>query len=158
MSQNSINAVVAGGSVMALFLNSMGNCRFTFKNGKDAVFLNGRYLTNNEGEIKELMEEVALGHPYISTNPDELVVETKFIDPMEAIRAQVIAQYKAEQAAIAAANQDMGTSDQSGKLDVGNTKNVAEAMSGSTSMDGASGVTAAATPTPPTAKIVLGGK
>lgn len=142
-------SLILGGTVMALFTNSMGNCRYTFKNGKDAVFMNGRYLTNNEDEVKELMEECKTS-PFISINPDEPMVETKFIDPMEAIRAQVIAQYKAEQAAIAAATGDYGSTDQETKLTVGTTKDVGGAASGSTSVDGAPVVAA------PTAKIVIG--
>lgn len=139
--------LVAGSTLMAVFLCSLGNSRYTFKNGKDAVFLAGRYLTNNEGEVNELLQEIKEGHPHISvpTNPDDMIVDTKFVDPMEAIRAQVRAELLAEQAAIRNSTADMGTSDQTGKLDVGNTKTVGEAMSGSTSGDGAAGVSAAST-------------
>lgn len=150
-----ITKAAPANTMMAVFLCSLGNSRYTFKNGKDAVFLGGRYLTNNEAEFRELMEEIQTGHPHISVpeNPDDQIVDTKYVDPMEALRASIRADLIAEQAAIRNSKADMGTSDQAEKLNVGTTLSVGEAMSGSTSGDGAAGVTAAGVASAGTAAI-----
>lgn len=124
-------------TIMAVFKNTLNNCTYIFKNGKAAAFLNGEYLTNNEKEIRELMEEVQEGHPHIYVDKENCVRDIKFVDPMEAIRAQVRAELVAEQAAISKGDTDLGNSDKNEKLNVTTTANVASAMSGSTSMDAA---------------------
>ena len=141
-------------TIMALFKNSMGNCTYIFKNGKPAIFQQGRYMTNSEKEIAELMDEVAAGHPHIFVDANEAVIDTKFVDPLEAIRARIRAELIAEQVAIAGGAADYGTSDQTGKLTVGTTTSVAAAMSGSNSGNGSASAMGA--PATGGAKIVAG--
>lgn len=129
-------------TIMALFKNSMGSCVYIFKNGKPANFLQGRYFTNNEAEIEELMDEVKQGHPHIYIDQEEFLVDTKFVDPLEAIRAQILAELAAQGRLVEAGTSDFGTSDQSGKLTIGTTTSVAAAMSGSNSGAGSAGVAA----------------
>ncbi len=143
----------------ALFMNSLLNCRFSFKDGTEAIFLNGEFYTDNEEQIKELLHEIKLGHPFISQIAGKEIVDTAFVDPMEAIRAKVIAEYEAQQAALRAGQSttEDSTSDQNQKIVVGNTTTAGEAMSGSTSVDG--GVSGGQAPAPGTAsgvKIVAG--
>lgn len=126
-------------AIKDVFLGSMAHFRFAFKNGKEAIFLNGKFMTNIPEEIKELDDEIALGHPFITrpTNPDEHRVDTTYVDPMEVIRAQVRAELKAEEAAMRAGKSNIADSaSKQGEVVVGNTTSVGEAMSGSTSVDG----------------------
>jgi hypothetical protein len=140
-------------TVMALFKNTMGNCVYIFKNGKPAIFQQGRYLTNSEGEIQELMAEVQAGNPHIYVDQAEFVVDTKFVDPLESIRAKIIAELHAQGRLIDSGETDFGTSE-AGKLTVGTTTSVAAAMSGSNSGAGTASVTGAAAPAG-SAKIAL---
>lgn len=146
----------AASTTFAVFFSNLINCRHPLKNGKDCIFLNGRYLTQSEEEVKELMAEIDAGHPHLYINPDEMVVDTKFVDPVEAIRAQVMADLKARGLLIAGAEADFGKSDQETKLTVGTTRDVAEAMSGSTSVDSGAGLTSGGIANAGGAKIVAG--
>ncbi len=145
-----------------VFFNSLGNCRYSFKSGKEAIFLNGEYLTDSPIEIYELKEEILAGHPHIYINPDKVEIDTVFRDPMDVIRAQVRLELLKEQAAIKNADQDFGKSDQNQKIVVGNTTTAAEAMSGSTSFDapvgaGSASIIASATTASNTARVITPG-
>lgn len=122
-------------TVKAVFISSVENCRYYFKSGKPAIFQKGKFMTNVESEVKELMEEIAAGHPHISVNKDEMFVDTKYVDPMEKIRAQIREELLAEARAISAGDQDFGQSDQILKLNAATTKDISGASSGSTSVN-----------------------
>jgi hypothetical protein len=131
-----LKAVTASATVVAVFHNNLMNCRATFKSGKDAIFLNGVYTTSNEEEIKELNAEIDAGHPHIYAKEDELTKDTKYVDPTAAIRAQLLKELKEQGVLINAGESDYGNSDQIMKLNVGTTRDVSDAMSGSTSVEG----------------------
>ena len=119
------------------FQCSLGYSRFTLSKGKDVHFLNGEYLTDIQSEIDELNTEVANGHPHITVNPDRVTVDTKFVDPLEAIKAKAIADYLANQAASLDKTNDRGDYDASKLTGIGNSTTVSEGMAGSNSGDGA---------------------
>lgn len=124
-----------------VFKNSLGNCRYTFKDGKDANFLNGEYITDSAKEVEELQAEVDARHPHIYVDAARATVTTDKIDPLAEIRAKAIADYKAEMAAALLKTNDMGETDQTGKLQgINNSDLLADAMAGSTSTDGAATV------------------
>lgn len=126
----------------ARFTCDLQFCRYTFKGGKDAIFMNGEYLTDVESEVKELMAEIESGHVMIHIDKEKPLVDVRARDPVEAIREQVRLQLIQEAKDIAESNRDMGTSEP-GALNVANTKSVGEAMSGSTSIDGVAAQAAA---------------
>lgn len=138
--------LTVGGTVMAVFRNTLPNSRMHFKNGKEIIFLNGEFLTNNKAEIDELMEEIQAGNPHLYIDPKRAVVDTKFVDPVAAIREKLLKELREQGKLIEGGAADYGTSDQNLKLNAGNTRDVASAMSGSTSTDAGAG----------TAKIVAG--
>lgn len=141
----------------AVFKSSIPFCRFSFPNGKEAIFMNGEYLTDNYNEIKHLQDEIEQNHPHIYVDPNKLEVDTVFRDPMDVIRAQVREELLAEQEAIKKGIRDHGNSEET-KLNVGNTTNAGAAMSGSTSIDSAGAGTATTATSVPIsgAKIVAG--
>ena len=132
-----LKTVNASDTVVAVFHNNLLNCRHTLKNGKDAIFLGGVYTTSNVEEIKELMQEIADGHPHIYIDKEALTKDTKFVDPMAIIRSKIMSELKAQGALTAAGEAMYGDSDQIMKLNVGTTRDVSGAIAGSTSVEGA---------------------
>lgn len=117
------------------------SCKYIFLNGKEAAFLQGVFVTGVSSEITQLDEEVALGHPTIYRDENDMTVDTEALSPMELIRAQAreeaIKVVRAEMAAATNPSNDRGNSDQG---DVGasfaNTANIAEGAGDSTSSEG----------------------
>lgn len=139
------------GKIMHVFFNTIPNCRYTFKDGTDANFLGGKYLTDNEVQIRELSREVANGHPHIYTKADHLTEDTTIVDPMVAIREKVRAELLAEMAASTDKTTDRGSYEVSGKLEgIANTDTIAAGAADSSSNDGAQQATAATTTVTPT--------
>ncbi len=91
------------------FKSSLPSCNFAFKDGTAAVFIFGRYRTDNPVYIEELAHEVALRHPHISGGEE---IDLAMLDPMAGIkaklRAEFLAEIAAEQAAALAKGNDMG--------------------------------------------------
>lgn len=124
--------------VKHLFLNSLGNCRYTFSNGKDAVFLNGEYATDNYNEIRELRMEVENGHPHIYVDKTRETVDANKLDPMEALKERIIAEHEAKKLHMRMGGSTVEDSHSiQSQVVTANTKTVGEAMSGSSSVDGA---------------------
>lgn len=94
------------------------SCRYIFPDGKAATFVQGRYLTNIESEIRHLEAEVERGSS-ISIDPNERVVDS-LDDPMEALRKKIIADYLAQQERALDAQANVSESEE-GKLNVANT-------------------------------------
>ena len=71
---------------------------YLFKNGKAAIFVQGRFSTAIEAEIEELQAEVKAGNPYIFFDKNEpvakVVTSEEFLKDM---KAQIIAEYLASQ-------------------------------------------------------------
>lgn len=107
------------------FLSRVSSCRYIFKNGKEAAFINHKYLTDTLSEIEELQNEINQGHPTIYVDKNNLIVDTATLDPLHEIRKKAVEDYLAEQAAASDITNDRGTSD-NGKL------NVASSIDGAT--------------------------
>lgn len=114
------------------FKSHIPSCKYIFKNGKEANFIGGKFFTNEESEVAELEKEVAHSHPHIYIDENEKEVDTKFVDPMEALRAKHIKEYLAAQNAATDSSNDMGNSTE-GKLNVANSSNIAQAAAGTSS-------------------------
>lgn len=118
-----------------LFLSSLKNCKYLFKNGKEAHFISGEYLTDIKSEIDELEEEVKLKHPHIYTDLDKLTVDTTKLDPLEEIKKKAVEEYLAAQSKAV----DLGTTDTSSNLSgIGNTTDMSQAISGDVKVNTAS--------------------
>lgn len=106
--------------------------------GKFCVFVNGVYRTDDEGEIAFFDREVAMKHPHIYIDPLEKEVDSELVDPMAMLRHKIIEEYKAAQLAAAGdPDRDMGSSDQNMKLNIGNTRDIAEAAAGGSGVQAA---------------------
>jgi hypothetical protein len=75
-----------------LYLSTFPSCRYIYKDGTEAVFVNGKYATGEQNRIEELDAEVAARHPYIFTDKDKLQIDEKELDPMEALKKKIIAE------------------------------------------------------------------
>lgn len=69
-----------------LFKSQFTSHRYIFKDGKTAAFIDSKYLTDVESEIEELNHEIKLGHPTIYVDPDQVTIDPKDLDPLNAIR------------------------------------------------------------------------
>lgn len=123
--------LAAGESVLQLFKSRIASMRYVFKNGKTANFILGQYATDVESEITELHAEIKSGNPILHIDKDE---PTKlFVEPIESLRAKIIAEYEAEKARTLNKNNDAGYSVQ-GRLNVANSSTVSEGAASSDSM------------------------
>lgn len=91
------------------FSSIFPSCKYCFKDGTEAIFMNGRYRTDNEEYIEELMNEIKKGHPHIF-NPRD--VDTLVDDPLatfkQRMRAELLAEIKAQEAASTDPTNDRG--------------------------------------------------
>lgn len=118
------------GKILRIYKCSFMSTSFLMPNGKPCIFVNGVYRTDSPAEIAEFDKMIAEGHPHFYVDPNEREVDSAFVDPMAMMRHRIIEEYKASQAAASNPNNDMGTSDQSMKLNVATTRNIEEAAAG----------------------------
>lgn len=123
-------------TVKKVFKARIPSVNYIFKNGKPAIFIAGRFLTDIPAEIKELEEEIALGHPHIYVDDNEETVEAA--DPgelMMGLREKFFKEFQeAHQRALNPDN-DMGSTDQV-PLNPASSTDVATAAAGG---DGSAG-------------------
>lgn len=144
-------------NIQHVYYNTLGNCRYTFKSGKDLHFLGGKAHTNIQAEIDELNAEVEAGHPHIYVDADNLTEDMTKVDPMEAIKAKVREELLAEMAITLDKTNDRGTygaAPASILTNIANSDTISEAASGSTSSDGAPAPATATIVTPTAAPII----
>lgn len=83
------------------FRNLLPSCKYAFKDGTTAVFINHIYHTSDEQEIAELMKEVrSLANQYITGGTE---VDQSVLDPLAGLKAKFFEEFKAAQAAEAKA-------------------------------------------------------
>lgn len=99
-------------ATLRVFKCTIPSVNFIFANGKAAIFQYGVYRTNMEWEISELEKEIAAGHPHIYIDAAEREIDSEMVDPMNALRAKIIAEYVAAQEAAIDPSNDMGTTEQ----------------------------------------------
>jgi len=128
-------------AVKNLYKSRLYSCKYAFRAGSCANFVNFEYMTDIKSEIEELDNEIALGHPTLYTDPARKTVDTSKLDPLADIRAKAVADYIAGQKNATDPTNDMGTS-APGKLNVATSANVAGAAAGSTSGQAAPAPTA----------------
>jgi len=127
--------------VARVFRSNITSVGYIFKNGKKAAFVSGKYTTNIKYEIDELDTEIALGHPNFSADTEEIEA---VIEPLEALRARFIAEFKADEARALNKANDAGTAEVQ-KLTPVSSATIADGAAGSDSTAGANTTTAAST-------------
>lgn len=118
------------GKMLRVYKCSFMSTSFLMPNGKPCIFVNGVYRTDSPAEIAHFDEMIANGHPHFYVDPNEREVDAALVDPMAAMRHRIIEEYKADQARASNPDNDMGTSDQTMKLNVATTRNIEEAAAG----------------------------
>ena len=117
-------------TTLSVFKATIPSINFIFSNGKPAIFVSGVYRTEVDWEIKELQKEISSGHPHIYIDPQETTIESDMVDPMNALRAKIIAEYVAkEKAAAGDTSRDMGISIQQ-PIKPANTLDISDAAMG----------------------------
>lgn len=99
-------------TTLRVFKSTLPSVNFIFGNGKPAIFQQGVYRTNVEWEIVELEKEIAAGHPHIYIDQNEREIDSEMVDPMNALRAKIIAEFVAAQEAALNPANDMGSTEQ----------------------------------------------
>ena len=85
------------------------SCKYGFKDGIEAIFLNGKYRTDNDTYIAELLEEIKKHHPHIHSARDvDSLVEDPLAGFKEKMRAELLAEIAAQTAAANNPNNDRG--------------------------------------------------
>ena len=117
--------------IFYVFYSRVPNSTVYYPDGSAAVFTGGKYATNDEGKATFLLQEIKKGNMFIFVDEAKFEVTAAELDPMAELKARIIAEYEAEKAA--AANADVGTSEQ-GKL-----KTVTSATVGGAAVNSSSG-------------------
>lgn len=118
------------GKLLRVYKCSFMSTSFLMPNGKPCIFVNGVYRTDALAEIEEFDKMIAEGHPHFFVDPNEREVDSTLVDPMAMMKHRIIEEYKESMARASDPNNDMGTSDQSMKLNVATTRNIEEAAAG----------------------------
>jgi hypothetical protein len=116
-------------SMLRVFKATLPSVNYIFRNGKPAIFVNGRYTTEFPAEIEELEYEISLGHPHIYIDSAEREVDSVQVDPIAALTGRIRAQLVAEMAAATDMGNDMGKTEQ-GPLKPASSSDVAPAAAG----------------------------
>jgi hypothetical protein len=118
------------------FLSTQASCRFLFKDGHEAVFSNGEYLTKNEVEIEELTAEIDAGHPTLGrpVNQEEWQIDVDAPTPKEKeLMERGVREYLARVHAGASLQSNDRGNYQQGPLNPVNSATIAGGASGSDS-------------------------
>ena len=116
-------------STMRVYKATLPSVNYIFRNGKPAIFVNGKFCTDIPSEITELDEEIAAKHPIIFIDSAEREIDSAAVDPISALREKIIAEYKATMAAATSLDNDRGTAAPQ-QLKPASTLDVVEAAAG----------------------------
>jgi hypothetical protein len=108
----------------------MPSCNVVMPDGRVIIFVSGTYRTDKPAEIDYLEKEIAAGHPHLFIDQNEATVDSEMVDPMNALRAKIIAEYlESEKTASGDPERDMGKTEQT-PVKPASTQDVAPAMAG----------------------------
>jgi hypothetical protein len=116
-------------SMLRVFKAHLPSVNYIFRNGKPAIFVNGRYATDMPSEIQELEEEIGFGHPHLYIDADEKEVDSAQVDPIAALTDRIRAKLIAEMAVATDMSNDMGETKQE-PLKPASSSDVAPAAAG----------------------------
>lgn len=127
-------------SIITIFKSHLPSVSFFFKNGKQAAFINGKYVTEIETEIDELRAEIGnydttkSNHPHLYVDPAEKEIDTEAPSAIDIIRQEAYEQAKkdilAEQARAMSA---------SGNVSTGESGSIAASLNNTAKLDGLDG-------------------
>ncbi len=123
-----------------MFKSHIKSMRYVFRDGKVAEFVGGRFHTDDEKHIAELMEEIGqegLGkskNPSIYVDVNEKEVDPLLLTPEAQLRAKIRAELIAEMQAATNPENNMGSSASNFASSINNTQKLVE---GEISGDGA---------------------
>lgn len=103
-------------SLAKLFKSHAPVMGHVFRSGKTIHFMNHIYTTTVQSEIDELTEEANSGHPNIYIDPEMTEIDPKMLDPMAVLVARIREEERAKLIAASNPLNDMGKTDQGGKL------------------------------------------
>lgn len=86
-------------SIKNVFKSTLPHNTFLFKNGKAAVFINGRYETDDYEEIYQLNAEIQAKIPYIYVDPNDASIDSSFQDEVREEMLGAMERVKARRAA-----------------------------------------------------------
>lgn len=116
-------------SMAKIYKATLPSINYVFRNGKPAIFVQGKYATTVETEITELDDEIAKGHPHLYVDAAESEIDADAVNPLSALRAKIEAEIRAQMAAATNPMNDMGTSDEE-KLKPASSADVSDAAAG----------------------------
>jgi hypothetical protein len=120
-------------AIHRLFKSSLPSMSFIFKNGKAAMFINGRYHTDDPSEIEQLDTEIKTRNPYLRIDEAERELDTELQDPMqqlkERFREEIIKEYLENEMRAINPENDFGDYDQS-KINPASTTSIAPVSAG----------------------------
>ena len=116
-------------SIATIFKAQIPSVNYIFKNGKPAIFVQGKFATDIAAEVEELKAEIAAGHPHIYIDEKEAEIDSNLINPIQALRAQIEAELRAEMAAATNPANDMGNTAEE-KLKPASSQDIAQAAGG----------------------------
>jgi hypothetical protein len=89
-------------AIQKIFRSAMPSFRYFFRNGTAAIFMSGRYTTDQKDLEDELMQEVGeIGttksrHPFIYIDEKEPELDTEALSPLELIEQKAYEKARAE--------------------------------------------------------------
>ena len=93
-------------AIKRVFKSRIPSCSYFFKNGKQAAFIGGKYVTDVDIEIAELESEIGKSgltepnksdHPHIYIDQREKEINTEALDPIAEIKRKAVEEYLAAQ-------------------------------------------------------------
>ncbi len=123
-------------AIKKLYKSRLPSCKFLFKNGKEAIFINSEFATDVVSEIEELNVEIASGHPHIYIDDTRKEIDTNQMDPLEHIKAKAVADYIAARQKANDPSNQRGNTEQ-GKLNPTSSATISGAGAQSDSTAGA---------------------
>ena len=119
--------------ISKVFKSHIPAINYFFKNGKQAAFMLGKYVTHVEHEIIELTEVCATNSPHFYIDPTDCEIDSEALTPMEIIRQEAYAQAKADLLASGAMSDIVSESNNGNQaLSFATTANIAEASAAMT--------------------------
>lgn len=77
-------------AIKNVFKSTIPQNTFLFKNGKAAVFIHGRYETDDADEITQLNAEIRGGIPYIYIDPQDASIDSSLQDEIRQAQIQAM--------------------------------------------------------------------
>jgi hypothetical protein len=102
---------------LTVFKSHAPTMGYVFRSGKSIHFMGGRYATAIKSEIDELTEECSSGQSNYYIDSGETTMDASALDPIASLRAKIREEERAILLAATNPGRDMGTTQNTGKLE-----------------------------------------